>query len=215
MLLLDVLAAGSRPTTSADLSWLWAALIGVGGAVVGGIVGGWYVMRTNRQQSQRDREDVRTDRSRQAALAIASAIGELITAMVAWRIDCDDQKLGASLVPFNLTAGIQNLALADDEVRARVVNDVYLAASIPSLPDDSESAKVIADAICRHSQEVIDALGKHVHGRQLPPYEAPPLNDAEALMSWMRTKAELGKVAIGAPQWFARRAGTPKPSPDR
>jgi hypothetical protein len=187
----------------------------VGGAVVGGIVGGSYVIYTGRQQSRRDREDARTDRSSQAALAIASAIGQLITAMVAWRIDRDNQKLWAALVPFNLTAGIQNLALADGEVRSRVVNDVYLAASISSLPDDSESIKVIADAICRHSQEVIDALGKHIHGQQLPPYEAPPLNDAEALMSGMRTKAELGQVAIGAPQWwFARRAGTTKPSPD-
>lgn len=28
-----------------DLIWLWAALIGVGGSAVGGLIGGWYVLR--------------------------------------------------------------------------------------------------------------------------------------------------------------------------
>jgi len=53
----------SSRRAAVNLDWLWAALIGVGG---------WYVLKADQQ---RDREDSRTDRSRQSAMAIAEAAG--------------------------------------------------------------------------------------------------------------------------------------------
>src|SRR5260370_39377162 len=71
-----------------DLSWLWAALIGVVGgvvgAVVGGTVGGRYVLRAGQQQWLRDREDARKDRSQQAAMAIAESAASMEDAVVTW-----------------------------------------------------------------------------------------------------------------------------------
>ncbi len=59
--------AGKQATASAaDLTWLWAALIGFAGA----LVGGWFVLLAGRQQRRGDREDARKDRSQQATMAM-------------------------------------------------------------------------------------------------------------------------------------------------
>lgn len=69
---------------SADLSWLWSALIGVVGAIVGGLLGGWCALRAVRQQWLRDREDSKRDRSGQAAFAIAESSADLEQAVISW-----------------------------------------------------------------------------------------------------------------------------------
>lgn len=55
-----------------------------GSSVVGGFVGGWFVLRADRRQWQRDHQAVRTDRSHEAALAIADSVALLDEAVANW-----------------------------------------------------------------------------------------------------------------------------------
>ncbi len=72
-------------------------------SAVGGLVGGWYVLRAGHEQWQRDRQDARTDRSRQAAMSMAEAVGEMEQAIGTWQADPADQaEIAALLNAFNL-----------------------------------------------------------------------------------------------------------------
>src|ERR1022692_2733106 len=75
---------------AANLDWLWAALIGVGGATVGGVVSGWFVVLAGQRQWQRDREDTRKDRSEHAAQSIAAALASMDAAVVLWQANQHD-----------------------------------------------------------------------------------------------------------------------------
>src|SRR5215469_14372419 len=106
---------------SATSDIMFAAGIGAGGSVVGGIVGGWFAIRATHRQWQRDRDDARIDRSRLAAMAIADSISEMDFAVFNWdqgRTQADD--LRASFNALVRTLAVQSLLLTDDELRARV-----------------------------------------------------------------------------------------------
>jgi hypothetical protein len=105
----------------ADLSWLWAALIGVGGAVGGGMVSGRYVLRAGQRQWERDREDARAGRSHQAATSIADALGILEEAVFDWTKEPTNTIVLYSVFnDFARTAIVQGMRLSDDALRRRV-----------------------------------------------------------------------------------------------
>ena len=172
-----------------DLEWLWAALIGVGGSAVGGLVGGWYALRAGHAQWQRDREDARTDRSHQAAMSIAGAVGEMEQAIGTWQANPTDQaEIAALLNTFNAFSrgvAIESLALTDDELRSRVRAHQTFVGVLGKLAQQGGTAgPPLAGQVRRHADVVLDAIAAHVHGQPLPPYEPFLLDNAGALMQW-------------------------------
>lgn len=105
----------------ADASVMVAALIGAGGSVVGGFVGGWLALLAGSRQGRRDVAARRTERSHQAALAIAESLAALELAVATWTARQSDAI--ALRVAFNLfaqTAAVQAIALTDGDLRSRV-----------------------------------------------------------------------------------------------
>jgi len=169
------------------MDWLWAALIGVGGSVVGGIVGGLFVLRAAQRQRERDRDDARAIRSHQAALAIADAMAALIVAVSTWKQDHDWDSLAAAFNTYSRTVGVQRLALIDPELRRRVQNQTPLTAAFLNVAaKGGGAAPQSADTVLRHSNAVIPALGAHVSDEALPPYQPPDLESGSGLLGWGR-----------------------------
>jgi hypothetical protein len=74
-------AAGLSAET---VAWI-AAIIGAGGSVIGGIVGGLFVLWVGRRQAQQDRAASRADRSHRAAMSIAEDLAALEEAIAVWK----------------------------------------------------------------------------------------------------------------------------------
>jgi hypothetical protein len=183
-----------------DLIWLWAALIGVGGSAVGGLVGGWYVLRAGHEQWQRDRQDARIDRSRQAAMSIAEAVGEMEQAIGTWQANPADQAEIVTLLnafnAFSRSVAIQSLALTDDELRSRVrAHQTFVSVLGTLARQGGTSASPLADRVRKHADVVLDAISAHVHGNPLPPYQALPLDNAGALAQWTPVPAPVPQGA--------------------
>ena len=175
-----------------NFDWLWAALIGVGGAVVGGLVAGWWAVRAAQKQWQRDREDSRTDRSRQAAMGIAEALSAMGLAIATWQARPTDPgeiaALTAAYNEFLRSVAAQGIALTDADVRSRVRAHLTFVRELARLAyQGGTSAPPLADRVQAHGAAVLDALDAHVHGSALPPYQPLPLNDAAALARWIPT----------------------------
>jgi gas vesicle protein len=117
------------------VAWLWAALIGVGGSVVGGAVGGWFVLLAAHRQSEHDRQSARLDRSHQAALAIADAIAALAVAVTTWkkRQDHDLVALATAFNAYSQAVSVQSIALIDPDLRNRVRNQTQLTIAFLTL----------------------------------------------------------------------------------
>lgn len=195
-----------------DLSWLWAALVGVGGSAIGGLVGGWYALRATHEQWQRDREDARTDRSRQAAMSIAEAVGEMEQAIGTWQANPADQAEIAALLNafngFSRSVAIQGLALTDDELHSRVrAHQIFVGVLGKLAQQGSTSAPPLAEQVRKHADVVLDAISAHVHGNLLPAYQPLPLSDAVALMQWTPAPAPVPQDAVQTGPQSQRRFG--------
>jgi hypothetical protein len=163
---------------------LAAALVGAAGSILGGIVGGWIALVAGSRQSRRDLASRRDERSQQAALSIAAAVGQLEEAIVGWQADADGRAIGTAYNRFSQTAVVQGIALTDAELADRVTAHVQLAGRFAGLADRPDIAGPLAEPTRRHANALLDSLAAHVGQGPLPPYEAPPLNDALALLSW-------------------------------
>jgi hypothetical protein len=171
----------------ANLDWLYAALLGIGGSILGGAMGGWYALRATHQHWEHERKASQRDRSHQAAAAILVAVGELEQAIVAWqkgRTDAD--ALRESHNSFVKAASVQSTGLTDDDLRARVGNHRRLAWMLAMATDDQEDGGLrdLSETVRFHADAVSPALEAHVRDNPLPPYQAPPLDDAKRLLEW-------------------------------
>ena len=171
---------------ASNLDWLWAALIGVGGGAVGGIVSGWFVVITQRQQWQRDREDARRDRSERAAQAIADTLASMDAAVVLWQANQSDTE------PLRLAYGdcarvvrVQGMTLGDQALRDQLNNHMRLTSIfVNTAIKGGGAARAVSETVRRHTVAVISALEAHVSGQPLPAYEALDTTDRNALVSW-------------------------------
>lgn len=167
-----------------QVDWLWAALIGVGGSVVGGAVGGWYALRAGRQQWRRDRADARSERSWQAALAIAESAASLQESVLIWAAGgCDLDAFGLAANVFARAAAVQGLLLTDRDLRSRVDNHVRLVMTLASLSKVGTLTPLV-QPVRLHGEALIEAIDAHVNGVTLPAYRPPPLNDIAGLIAW-------------------------------
>jgi hypothetical protein len=178
-----------KPQAAAGLSAneiaVIAAAIGAGGSLIGGVVGGWFALRAGHKQWQRDREDPRTERSHQAAMAIAVAVASMEEAVVTWNAHPEDtDALRASFNIFSRTAAVQSIVLTDDALRQRVRIHTELAVRLAALAGKTDAAAALTATVRRHADALIGALDAHVNGNPLPPYQPPPLDNAAGLVSW-------------------------------
>jgi hypothetical protein len=177
------------------LDWLFAAFIGAGGSVIGGLVGGWFALRAGHRQWQRDREDARTDRSHAAAMTIAESVVRLWEAVTAWQSTRDYSAFAPAYNTFSRTIAAQSLWLTDDDLGQRVRDLQELAAVFgrgASLGESSAFPPTVQVRDC--TDALADALKAHVHGEPLPPYQSPPLGDAAGLSKWTPTPRSTGSA---------------------
>jgi hypothetical protein len=166
----------------ASLDWLYVALLGVGGSIVGGAVGGWYVLRATHQQWVHDRAAARLDRSHRAASAVMAAISDLELAIVAWqkgRKDAD--ALRDATNSFERTALVQSIALTDDELSERLNYHRLLAHKLVQAVNDKETgAPALSETVRYHADAMFHALRAHTRGEPLPRTTLHRLDDRPA-----------------------------------
>lgn len=168
------------------ISALAAALIGVGGSLVGGIVGGWFALLAARGQAKRDRETARVERSHQAAMSIAESLASMEEALVAWAADQSDlTSLRAAFNAFSRSAAVQSIALTDSALRQRVRRHVELLARIATIAERTPAnAAALVPTARRHADALIESLDAHYNDATLPSYQPLPLEDAAGLIGW-------------------------------
>jgi len=190
---------GAMSTTALTL---YAALLGVVGSVLGGLVGGWYALRAGHKQWKRDRADALMDRSREAVMSIADAVGAMHVALATWIANQPQiEELKAAFNVFSRTAAVQSLAVTDDVLRGRVRTHQTLVGYTCSFAERGvTAAEQLAEKCLANGDTLLDALSAHVHGKALPPYNPPPLQDTKALVAWSPTAASSGPAEPTGPE---------------
>jgi hypothetical protein len=184
---------GSQP---ADLSWLWAALIGVGGAVGGalggGIVGGRYVLRASADEFERDRAADRIDRSRNAAIAIAGEAERLRDSVRAWRTGGDADALADACSVYYRASFVQVLLISNPDVADRIADHAVLSSQLADVAKrDKNKAAVLANAVDEHTNALAKTVTEYVLDRPLPVYPPLPAGESAALVKWVDKIAEV------------------------
>jgi hypothetical protein len=146
--------------TMASFDWLYAALIGIGGSILGGLVVGWYTLRAVHQQWEHDRATARLDRSHQAASAVIAAISELEQAIFAWQKGREDADALLKVHnSFERAALVHSTALTDHHLFVRVSNHQLLAYKfVVAARDEDRRASALSEAVRYHADKVIPAL---------------------------------------------------------
>jgi len=158
-------------TSSGDVSGLMAALIGVGGSVVGGAVGGWLTMVAGRQQSRRDREDGRLERSKQAAVDIAAAwpvLEEALLDRAGGKIPADG--LHKAFNVFSTTATMQSIPITNDLLRKHIRGHVMSVLEATQYADAPERLSPRVEHLRQSGGEMCQAIDAHYRDKPLPPY---------------------------------------------
>jgi hypothetical protein len=142
-----------------------AAVIGAGGSVIGGIVGGWFTLRAGHRQWQRDREDSRTERSRQAALAVAEAVADMERAVATWEVHSGEEvhsgdidALRGAFAVFSRTVSIQSMPLIDDTLRQRLRDHAVQVHSLVAAAGTTPPAADAISEVQRRADALIEAL---------------------------------------------------------
>lgn len=169
-----------------------AALIGVGGSVVGAAIGGWFAIMATRGQWKRDRADARGERSRQAAMSIAESVASLEEALVTWSAGQSDLvALRAAFNAFSRTAAVQSIALTGSTLRERVRRHIELVARVATIAETNPTgAAALVPTARRHADAVIEALDAHYNDAALPSYRPLPMQDAAELLTWPSPPAQ-------------------------
>lgn len=169
------------------MDWLWAALIGVGGSVIGGGVGGWFALLSARKQSDRDRQNARADGSHQAAMAIADAVASMDAAVVLWQPNpaADTEALRIAYGDCARATRVQNMRLTDQALKDRLaahmrLTSIFVATAI----NGGGAARALSETVRRHTEALVSALDAHVSGHPLPEYQALDTTNRAALVSW-------------------------------
>jgi hypothetical protein len=169
----------------ADGAVLVAAIIGSAGSVVGGLVGGWFVLLAGHRQWQRDAAARRAERSHAAALLIVEAVAGLELAIVIWAAgESDGVALRVAFNVFAQTVAVQGIALTDSDLRDRLRNHTEFVATLASMAGRPKIEAVMVKPVRRHADALISALEAHVNDAPLPAYRPPPLSDAAGLLKW-------------------------------
>ena len=171
---------------------LWLqALIGFGGAVIGALIGGSFVVWAGSLQWRRDRRDARIERSQAAAKMILGRLMVLAYAMTAWFESHDTPELSRAKDDFIITAIPEVPTLSDDRVGKMVAMHMDFAAhlvrvaSSTALPGHAaENTVKLAMAWRLHAATLAAALTAHIRGDPLAPYRVPDLTDDSALIAW-------------------------------
>jgi hypothetical protein len=165
---------------------LWLqALIGFGGALIGALVGGSFVIWAGTIQWRRDRLAAKADRSQSAAQSLLRALASLEGAVVQWTWDHQADSLASGFNAFSITTNAEAPMLTDEQVSTRLHNHVDFVFRFTGI---ASSARLKPDplvpALRLHADAVTDALTAHVRGQPLPPYKAPPLEDVQGILDW-------------------------------
>jgi hypothetical protein len=167
---------------------LWLqALIGFGGAVVGGA----FVVWAGSLQWRRDRRDAKADRSQMAAKIILGRLMVLAYATTAWFDSYDTQALSRAKDDFIITAIPEVPSISDDRVGKMVATHMDFAghlvrvAASTSMPGRAaENTVKLAKAWRLHAATLAAALTAHIRGDPLAPYQPPDLANDAALIEW-------------------------------
>ena len=164
-----------------------AAIIPVGSAILGALVGGFLAFRIAVGQARLERRAAKRDRSHAAALTIAEALFTLSRGVDAGLNATSPPMIAAAVNDFNNTIGAPLIALADEEVKERVKSHRAFSRQLgagslrqPSTMPDPD----LVEAFKRHQEATYEVLEAHVAEKPLPAYRRPPLKQPDALAQW-------------------------------
>lgn len=178
---------------SSGISALAAALIGVAGSVVGGAVGGVFALLAVKQQSRRERESVRRERSHQAAMDIATAWTTLEEAYVARAAGANaPADLHQAFNAFSKTATTQSIAITDAEVRRWIQKTIQLAFSFTLYANEPSRLQQIVEALRQYGDAMREAIAAHYNDLPIPAFADPMHVPVPEL---------LGASAVAHPWW--------------
>jgi hypothetical protein len=163
------------------------AIIGLGGAIIGAVGGGLFVVYAVRAQWKRDR----TEGSRQAARRVLAALvpleGVFATLLADHRVGIADA--ATAFNTFSTAATTELPFITDDQARSRVSAHVELCHFLISVAATSPPPRPVLEAVRRHADAITEALDAHIRGTPLPRYTRIPTNslgvpDVAALIAW-------------------------------
>jgi hypothetical protein len=191
-------AAGLSATAVAVI----AALIGAGGAIVGGLVGGWFALLAAHRQWSRDREDRRSDQSRQAALEIAEASNLLEEAFLARAVErISGDELTRAFNTFSQIASMRSIAIIDPQIRKRVRDHQLLGFAYMTFSHEPEKLSPYADRLRVHGEAMTAAIEAYYNGKLLPPYQSIPLASTDQILAWKPTPPPPPNAAERVSRW--------------
>jgi hypothetical protein len=162
--------AHSTSNSSGDLTGFAAALAGAGAAIVGAFVGGWLTMLAGRQQSRNERKADRLERSKQAALDIASAWPVLEEALLdrsVGKVSAED--LNKAFNAYSRTAGVQSIPIVGEELRRRIRGHLQLAFSSTLYVDNPEQLATKVQRLRSSRVAMSDSIEAYYNDKPLPP----------------------------------------------
>ncbi len=163
------------------------AVIGFGSAIVGAIVGGFFVLYAARGQWKADRRETSRQAARRIIAALVPLEGVFATLLAGHSILTADA--AATFNTFSAATTTELPFIADDQVCARVLAHVRLCGSLLHIAPTAPPPKPVLAAVRRHADAVTEALEAHIREKPLPSYTPLPLNpsgapDVKALMAW-------------------------------
>lgn len=167
------------PLMSPDLE---QAAIGFGGALIGAVVGGAFVVMASRGQWKHDRLET----SRIAAGRLLGALFQVeavfATLLQGGPVAADDaaQRFNS----FSQSANAELPFVLDREVGSRVLAHVNLCWTVLRVAPNLTMPAELTAAVRRHADAVTDALQAHIQGARLPDYTPLPMDDLRAIIAW-------------------------------
>jgi hypothetical protein len=128
-------------------------------------------MLAGSQQSRRDREDGRLERSKQAAIDIAAAwpvLEEALLGRADNKISADG--LHEAFNAFSRTATIQSIPITNDLLRKHIRSHVTSVLAATRYADDLEQLSLRVEPLRQSGDKMCQAIDAHYHDKPLPPY---------------------------------------------
>jgi len=163
------------------------AVIGFGSAIIGAIVGGFFVLYAARAQWKRDKRDA----SHQAARRILAVLAPLEGVFATWLAgqSISAAEAATTFNTFSAATTTELPFIVDDQVCVRVLAHLELCGPLIQIAAAKLPPADVLRAVRRHADAVVEALEAHIRDKPLPSYVPLPLNpsgapDVKALISW-------------------------------
>lgn len=145
------------------------ALVSLGSALLGAVVGSGLTILAGRLQAKDDRAEARRERSEHAAQEIVYAMFALTRKVSDAIANRSPAQLSAVVDDFTQAVGPPSMLISDEDVSRRLLDFWEVTRRFVSAPLPS----ALVDVWVEHSDVVRLSLEAHITGKPLPDYRPP------------------------------------------